>query len=298
MKIRQIVEGIAIAAIACASAQADPFTLTNGGTTAMGNTGPVGTSGPVLLDTFTVPPAGGAPVDNLFRNDVFIDDGTGARKLTSLPVLASTATATSFDALFDGGTFQVNLAYDLEASGVLNETITINAISAVVLRVWDYTDFIVAGTRSADTATLTSPSQIIQTDAVVNLTASVTVTTPVPDAFEIGDFFTLASRIGAGTDLANLHRGGNAFAFQWNFTLAAGETVGVVKTRSVSADATGCACEFGGDAGSVDVQDLLEFLALWLVNDAGADLDGGGVSITDLLEFLTCWFPASVGTCP
>ncbi len=60
-----------------------------------------------------------------------------------------------------------------------------------------------------------------------------------------------------------------------------------------------CPCEFGGDPGMVDVTDLLEFLSLWFVNDAGADINGGGVDVTDLLDFLACWFPSSNGAdCP
>ncbi len=69
---------------------------------------------------------------------------------------------------------------------------------------------------------------------------------------------------------------------------------------------SGCPCEFGGDAGTIDVQDLLAFLAEWFVQDGtsvpagtGADFNGSGdVDIVDLLDFLSCWFPASSGTCP
>ncbi len=66
----------------------------------------------------------------------------------------------------------------------------------------------------------------------------------------------------------------------------------------IDTSADGCPCEFSGDPAMVDVQDLLAFLALWFVNDAGADLNGGGVDVTDLLDFLACWFPASTtGVC-
>ncbi len=61
---------------------------------------------------------------------------------------------------------------------------------------------------------------------------------------------------------------------------------------------TGCICEFGGDAATVDVQDLLSFLSFWFVNDPAADINGGGVDVTDLLDFLACWFPSSAaGVC-
>ncbi len=57
-------------------------------------------------------------------------------------------------------------------------------------------------------------------------------------------------------------------------------------------DCARCVCEFGGAPETVDVQDLLAYLALWFNADAGADLNGGGTDITDLLEFLSCWFNA------
>ncbi len=244
MKNRQVWATVVLAALACTSAQAGPFTLTDGESMVAGNTCPVGSSVPVMLNAFSVPPAGGEPAeDSLFRNDVFIDDGTSVRRLNSLPALAFAATATTLDASFDGGTFQVDLAYDLDASGFLSETITISAISAVTLRVWDYTDFDVAGTLGSDTATLITPSQMSQVDSVANVTASVAVTTPVPDAFEIGEPVALVTQVAAGVDLCNVDGGApssdKAFAFQWNFVLAASETAGIVKTRFVTGDATG-----------------------------------------------------------
>jgi hypothetical protein len=61
-----------------------------------------------------------------------------------------------------------------------------------------------------------------------------------------------------------------------------------------------CACEFDGDAGQVNVFDLLAYLDLWFQDAAGADLDGDpGVDVFDLLFYLDCWFPASAGNpCP
>ncbi len=69
----------------------------------------------------------------------------------------------------------------------------------------------------------------------------------------------------------------------------------LVGDQSFCISVAGCPCEFGGDAGSVDVTDLLGFLSLWFPSDPGADINGGGVDVTDLLDFLACWFPASSG---
>lgn len=61
-----------------------------------------------------------------------------------------------------------------------------------------------------------------------------------------------------------------------------------------------CPCEADGNAGGVDVFDLLAYLDLWFAGDAAADIDGAaGVDVFDLLAFLDCWFPASAGLqCP
>ncbi len=50
------------------------------------------------------------------------------------------------------------------------------------------------------------------------------------------------------------------------------------------------AADYDGD-GSVEVTDLLAFLADWFVLDPGADFDGSGVvDVVDLLAFLSFWY--------
>jgi hypothetical protein len=57
-----------------------------------------------------------------------------------------------------------------------------------------------------------------------------------------------------------------------------------------------CPCEFDGDAGQVNVFDLLAYLDAWFPGAPAADLDGQpGVNVFDLLAYLDCWFPASAG---
>ncbi len=66
---------------------------------------------------------------------------------------------------------------------------------------------------------------------------------------------------------------------------------------------SGCVCEYGGDPETVDIEDVLTYVALWLANDLEADIDGGTlaseVQISDLLLFLDCYFDsiANGGTC-
>ncbi len=52
-----------------------------------------------------------------------------------------------------------------------------------------------------------------------------------------------------------------------------------------------CVCEMDGDAGQVDVFDLLAYLDLWFLADARAEIDDTpGVDVFDLLGYLDCWF--------
>ncbi len=60
---------------------------------------------------------------------------------------------------------------------------------------------------------------------------------------------------------------------------------------------SGCAADWDGDE-TVDVLDLLAFLALWYVADPQADLTGDGtVGVADLVAFLGVWFPAQGAGC-
>src|SRR5690606_23796529 len=62
-----------------------------------------------------------------------------------------------------------------------------------------------------------------------------------------------------------------------------------------------CFCEMDGAPESVDVFDLLAYLALWFAAGPGAESWGdspANVGVFDLLAYLDCWFAASAGNCP
>jgi hypothetical protein len=51
-----------------------------------------------------------------------------------------------------------------------------------------------------------------------------------------------------------------------------------------------CPCDANA-SGSITVQDIFEFLALWFLNDPRADINAvGGITVQDIFDFLACWF--------
>ncbi len=105
-------------------------------------------------------------------------------------------------------------------------------------------------------------------------------------------------------DQVHFHaQGQNARAATWNDLRGSYRNRGfIVEFERI------CACDWTGDR-TVDVEDLLGFLANWFGSSGappangrgtGTDIEGDDdVDINDLLAFLQCWFPASVGAaCP
>jgi hypothetical protein len=76
-----------------------------------------------------------------------------------------------------------------------------------------------------------------------------------------------------------------------------GEYSVVVSTSAGSATSAAASVEVGGGCaadvngtGGVSVQDIFDFLTLWLANDPIADFNGtGGVSVQDIFDFLEAW---------
>ena len=53
---------------------------------------------------------------------------------------------------------------------------------------------------------------------------------------------------------------------------------------------TGCNADIN-NSGTLEVQDIFDFLALWFAGDCRADFNGtGGISVSDIFDFLTAWF--------
>jgi hypothetical protein len=49
-----------------------------------------------------------------------------------------------------------------------------------------------------------------------------------------------------------------------------------------------CKADFDGDG--LAVQDIFDFLNVWLAGDARADFNGDGLAVQDIFDFLNAWF--------
>ena len=86
-----------------------------------------------------------------------------------------------------------------------------------------------------------------------------------------GGTLTLSGTIGQ-PDAGGLFTGGT-------FTLNGGYWAGVF-----------CTADFN-NSGSVNVQDIFDFLAAWFVSDPRADFNGvNGINVQDIFDFLAAWF--------
>ncbi|HVU64946.1 MAG TPA: M1 family aminopeptidase [Phycisphaerales bacterium] len=54
-------------------------------------------------------------------------------------------------------------------------------------------------------------------------------------------------------------------------------------------DGPACAVDFN-HSGTVEVQDIFDFLNGWFAGDPAADFSGGGISVQDIFDFLNAWF--------
>jgi hypothetical protein len=122
-------------------------------------------------------------------------------------------------------------------------TITNYLTGNLTFHLFEYSDFNVNGTANDDTATLTDPSTITQTDA--SGSATVTVLQPTPDHYQIAPVSTIQNSLDNSTatnlndTTTNVSGGGNmAFAFQWSEIIAPGGTWIVDKDKTITGLAT------------------------------------------------------------
>ncbi|HMN42358.1 MAG TPA: GC-type dockerin domain-anchored protein [Phycisphaerales bacterium] len=72
----------------------------------------------------------------------------------------------------------------------------------------------------------------------------------------------------------------------------------ITSSNSASIPAAGaklpCRCDANNN-GALEVQDIFDFLNLWLAGNPAADFNGGGLSVQDIFDFLNCWLQNPVG---
>jgi hypothetical protein len=55
-----------------------------------------------------------------------------------------------------------------------------------------------------------------------------------------------------------------------------------------------CKCDTNAD-GTLAVQDIFDYLNLWLAGNPAADFNGGGLTVQDIFDFLNCWLQSPLG---
>ncbi|HXH60142.1 MAG TPA: PEP-CTERM sorting domain-containing protein, partial [Fimbriimonadaceae bacterium] len=181
-------------------------------------------------------------IDNVFQHTYMLrsgDSGTatamGAMTLDS----ATQALPNFLELIYSDSTFSIQVRYLLTggtSAADLAESVKVTNISdsTVNARVFQYSDWDMNNTPLNDTVVRTNSSSMQQTDGIVSGITSVHGGTPVPDFSQLGLFANILGNItstngyfldtAAGDGIGQSFSGDAAYAFQWNRTLAAGES--------------------------------------------------------------------------
>jgi len=171
---------------------------------------------------------------------------------TDVPALdtVSQPTADTLILTYQHQGFVVEIEYDLDGGGAgsgaatVSETIRVtnNRTTNMTMNLFGYSNFDVNGTAGNDTATLTGPAQITQTDTLTPGTAIVSSFSEAPDRYEIGSVDATSPILGKLKDstTTNLNNTGSgtgpadvAFAFQWTEIITPGTTWVVEQQKSI-----------------------------------------------------------------
>jgi hypothetical protein len=146
----------------------------------------------------------------------------------------------------DQRSFTIQVRYSLQGGGAgslvsdLGEQINIRNWTDHTLdfHFFQYSDFDLAGTPQNDNTTLVNANTIRQTDTTTQATLSETVVTPAPSHYQIANFASLflALNDGGPTTLNDssagaVQPGDMEWAFQWDFSIGAGDTVNISKDK-------------------------------------------------------------------
>ena len=147
--------------------------------------------------------------------------------------------------LYRGNGLEIEISYRLRGGNFgsdesgLSEQVTVRntTLSALDIRFFQYSDFELGDTANDDTVEIVAPNTARQTDGS-GLSVVESVVTPVASRFEAGDAAGLLSRLMDGnpttlTNEAGPSTGDVGWGFQWNRTLAAGESFIINKDKSI-----------------------------------------------------------------
>jgi hypothetical protein len=238
---------ISLAAILVAggTASAD-YTITSGNSQA--NIDPTGTNGPLGMNSWTVD-----GTENLFQQWFWYGLGSTAGQsqinaLSSPTVTQNTPSA--LDLLYQGDGLSLDVSYllrgGLAGSGAsdIAETITISntSDSTIALRFYEYTDFDLSDAQFDQTVRiLRTGGKAFKADQTGGgQTLSETVVGPGADRWEAALYSSILDNLDDPSvfyklnDVAHAGPGDATWAFQWNRTLAPGETFQINKDKQLS----------------------------------------------------------------
>jgi hypothetical protein len=231
-----------------ANSQATPFTLIDDNSTAIIDTQKVTEQ----LNMYSWVIDG---IENLYEQAFFYRTGlmTSESTISSLPVLVQGVSDINFngdpDTLFvkyQGNGFTISIAYLLQGGSAnsyrsdIAETITIvntNTTGSQTFHFFQYTDFDLNGTPNDDTIYRDSLSRFTQSDPV--LSSAEVITTSSPSHYEASLYPTLRNKLTDALpttlgDIAGPLYGDVSFAWQWDFTVNAGDSFQISKDKNIA----------------------------------------------------------------
>lgn len=204
--------------------------------------------------------AGPTPRDNLFLSNFYFRVGATGNESSFLTALGAPTVqqnaANSLTLAFAGPTLGATINWTLVGgaagsnTSVLAKSVSVTNLTAdaIDLHLFDYTDFDINFDQfnQADQATLVAPGQIVTSSATSPIQIS-SIASVTPDHYQITDFITpylqffvdldgpttLSDQPGPGNAFPSVP-GDNAFAFQWNRTLGAGQSFFVSQISTYS----------------------------------------------------------------
>lgn len=180
--------------------------------------------------------------DQLFANSWYFRDGDGgtASLVSTISAPAVTLLGSSgARVVYADNSLTVTITYQLQGAvngqtADLAETLIVDSVNGINLRLFQYSDFDMDGTFSGDTTTRMDSSTIMQEDGLASVTVGAT---PIPGFSEMSLFPTVRNSIvgvvgynlntTAGNGIGETMSGDMTFAYQWNQSIGDRGSFGV-----------------------------------------------------------------------
>ncbi len=207
--------------------------------------------------------------DHAFEHTYYLRNGDGgtASGLGSFTLDSFSQPMSHYlELVYSNSTFQIQIRYLLTGAanqGDLAESVVVRNISgqSASMRLFQYSDWDMAGTAASDTVTRLNSSTMDQSDGVVAANIAVHGGTPIPDFTEMGVFPTIRANItgtngyyldtSAGNGIGDSFTGDATYAYQWNQNLAPGGSFSMSTDRLVAVPEPGSMIALGFGAAAL-----------------------------------------------